>query len=174
MEYVGIEPVTSGGTAVTGARDFAGFFASCWPDVSAYCGVLTRNREVGDELAQEAFTRLYARWWIVDEPRPYVFRIASNLARRHLRESSRRGGDDSDADGSGVRKPVNDEFEASELLDAVSRLPKRMREVVLMHYYLDIPLAEVALSLRRPVGSVKRQLHEARKALGQALGDGRE
>jgi RNA polymerase sigma factor (sigma-70 family) len=169
MEYVGVESVASGGASMTAARDFAGFFASSWPDVSAYCGVLTRNRELGDELAQEAFTRLYMKWWIVDDPRPYVFRIASNLARRHLRESARRGSDES-----GQPKPLGNEFEASELLDAVSRLPKRMREVVLMHYYLDIPLAEVASSLRRPVGSVKRQLHEARKVLGQALGDGDE
>jgi len=169
MEYVGVESVTSGGTSMTAARDFAGFFASSWSDVSAYCGVLTRNRELGDELAQEAFTRLYVRWWIVDEPRPYVFRIASNLARRHLREAARHGGEETDGGA-----PVGDEFEASELLDAVSRLPKRMREVVLMHYYLDIPLAEVASALRRPVGSVKRQLHEARKVLGEALGDGHE
>jgi RNA polymerase sigma-70 factor (ECF subfamily) len=169
VEYVGVESVASGGTSVTSSRDFAGFFASCWSDVSAYCGVLTRNREVGDELAQEAFTRLYVRWWIVDEPRPYVFRIASNLARRHLREAARHGGAETDA---GNRAP--DGFEASEVMDAVSRLPKRMREVVLMHYYLDIPLVEVAAALRRPIGSVKRQLHEARKVLGQALGDGDE
>jgi RNA polymerase sigma-70 factor (ECF subfamily) len=162
--------MASGGASVTAPRDFAGFFASCWPDVSAYCGALARNREVGDELAQEAFTRLYVRWWIVDDPRPYVFRIASNLARRHLRELARNGGPESTA-----RKPAgSDEFEASDLLDAVSRLPKRIREVVLMHYYLDIPLAEVAASLRRPVGSVKRQLHEARKLLGEVLGDGDE
>jgi RNA polymerase sigma factor (sigma-70 family) len=169
VEYVALEATASGGTSVTGSPDFAGFFAASWSDVSAYCGVLTRNRELGDELAQEAFTRLYVRWWIVDEPRPYVFRIASNLVRRHLREAARRGDPESNA-----RPAAGNPFEASELLDAVSRLPKRMRQVVLMHYYLDIPLAEVATSLRRPIGSVKRQLHEARKVLGRALGEGDE
>jgi RNA polymerase sigma factor (sigma-70 family) len=169
VEYVGLEPVSSGGASVTAARDFAGFFASCWSDVSAYCGALTRNRELGDELAQEAFTRLYVRWWLVDEPRPYVFRIANNLARRHLRDAARHGGPEAAARG-----VADNDFEASELLDAVSRLPKRMREVVLMHYYLDIPVAEVSTSLRRPVGSIKRQLHEARKILGEALGGGDE
>lgn len=153
---------------MTASRDFAAFFASCWPDVAAYCGALARNRELGDELAQEAFTRLYVRWWIVDDPRPYVFRIASNLARRHQRELARHGGPDSPSG----KAAGDDEFEASDLLDAVSRLPKRIREVVLMHYYLDIPIAEVAHSLRRPVGSIKRQLHEARRLLGEVLGDG--
>lgn len=164
-ECVGLERAASGGVTAMTSRDFAGFFASCWPDVSAYCAVLTRNRELGDELAQEAFTRLYVRWWIVDEPRPYVFRIAGNLVRRHMRDLARHR----PSEPPSVSR--EDEFEASEVLDAVTRLPQRMREVVLMHYYLDIPLAEVAATLRRPVGSVKRQLHEARAVLGQALGE---
>jgi DNA-directed RNA polymerase specialized sigma24 family protein len=86
-----------------------------------------------------------------------------------LRDAARHGGPEAAARG-----VADNDFEASELLDAVSRLPKRMREVVLMHYYLDIPVAEVSTSLRRPVGSIKRQLHEARKILGEALGGGDE
>ena len=72
---------------VTGP-DFDDFYAGCWPDLTAFCTGLVRQPDVAADLAQEAMTRLYMRWWLVREPRPYVFRVAGNLARRHLRHAS--------------------------------------------------------------------------------------
>jgi RNA polymerase sigma-70 factor (ECF subfamily) len=45
----------------------------------------------------------------------------------------------------------------------------RLREVVLLHYYADLPVAEVAAAIHRPVGTVKRRLHEARALLTDAV-----
>jgi RNA polymerase sigma-70 factor (ECF subfamily) len=55
------------------------------------------------------------------------------------------------------------------LRDLVERLPGHLREAVLLHYYADLPVAEVAAALRRPVGTVKRRLHEARALLSDAV-----
>ena len=68
--------------------------------------------------------------------------------------------------GSGVR--VGSQHH---LLDAVRRLPPRLSVVVLLHYYADLSVDEVARTLRRPAGSVKRQLSEARAVLAHTLGD---
>ena len=144
-------------------RDFDGFYAACWPDVAAYCTGLVRRPDVAADLAQEAFTRLYMRWWLVREPRPYVFRVAGNLARRHLKNATVEVG----------LEHVHEMAETRgnpDLLDAVNRLPHRVRTVVLLHYYVDLPIHEVAAILGRPPGTVKRQLHEARALLGASLG----
>lgn len=146
--------------------DFDGFYAACWPDVAAFCTGLVRRPDVGADLAQEAFTRLYLRWWLVSEPRPYVFRIAGNLARRHLRRAGVEVGLEHAPDG--PTAPGD-----PDLLDAVNRLPERVRTVVLLHYYVDLPVEEVAAIPGRPPGSVKRQLHEARALLGASLGGAR-
>jgi RNA polymerase sigma-70 factor (ECF subfamily) len=53
----------------------------------------------------------------------------------------------------------------------VGRLPDRLRDVVLLHYYADLPVGEVATAVRRPPGTVKRQLSEARAVLAQDLED---
>lgn len=146
---------------------FAEFYALQWSDLAGYSAALVGSVLVGDEIAQEAFVRLYARYPLIREPRPYVFRIASNLARRHR--------------GTAVEAPLEWAPEGvvptattgvqAELLDAVRRLPLRLRAVVLLHYYVDLPVDEVAHVLRRPAGSVKRQLAEARSALAVALTD---
>lgn len=54
--------------------------------------------------------------------------------------------------------------------DAVERLPARLRKVVLLHYFADLPVTQVADALGIPTGTAKRRLHDARKALAESLG----
>lgn len=152
---------------VTSDRDqFAGFFAEHYPAVAGYCASLV-GREHADEIAQEAMAAVYARWLLVREPRAYAFRAASHLAKRHWHDRGRRDLREQ------VEPPTRDrdDHQATELWDVVDRLPARLRDVVLLHYVADLAVAEVALAVRRPVGTVKRRLHEARALLALALED---
>ena len=52
-----------------------------------------------------------------------------------------------------------------ELLDvALRRLDRRQRAVVVLHYYLGLPLPDVAASLGIPVGTAKSRLHRVARA----------
>lgn len=155
---------TREGTAVqvTDSAGFAGFYTTQWSDVLGYTYSLCADRSIAEELTQEAMTRLLAKW-PVKEPRPYIFRIATNLVRDHAAASRRRGADLLEPVARTVGVDVH-------LLDAVRRLPPKETEVVLLHYYADLPLTEVAVALRRPVGTVKSQLHQARASLAVVLG----
>ena len=113
--------------------------------------------------------RLYARWNKVRDPQAWLYYVATNLTHDHWRgrqrdanlvaaaglDASRRGPD-----------PAHDPW----LRDLVERLPERLRKPVLLHYYADLPLEEVARLLHRPTGTVKRRLHEARALLGAQIG----
>jgi RNA polymerase sigma-70 factor (ECF subfamily) len=139
---------------------FAAFYATHWPAIAGYCAGLTRSGHLGDEFAQEAFTRLYARWGQPTDPLSYTYRIAHNLVVDHQRRR--------------IDEPVSeqlrpDQHDHSGLLDAVQRLPVGLREATLLHYYADLPVNQVAKVLHRPAGTVKRHLHEARKLLAAAL-----
>jgi RNA polymerase sigma-70 factor (ECF subfamily) len=49
-----------------------------------------------------------------------------------------------------------------ELLDdALRRLEPEWRAVIVMHYYLGMPLADVAAALHVPIGTVKSRLHRS-------------
>lgn len=153
------------GGVVADRLDFAQFYAQQWSDVAGFSAALVGSVNLGDDVAQEAFARLYARYPLVRDPRPYVFRIAANLARRQL---ARRPEEPLDAVPEAVAPAVGVD---PVLLDAVRRLPPRLSVVVLLHYYADLSVDEVARALRRPAGSVKRQLSEARALLAHTLGD---
>lgn len=146
------------------SADFPDFYRSTFGDLSGYAWSLTRDRHLADELAQEALTRVYARWGLLREPRPYAFRVVANLAKDSWRRGQReRPSDLEQAGEAAVAGPD------AATLDAVRRLPRPLREVVMLHYYADLPVAEIASVLRRPVGTVKRRLFDARALLAAAL-----
>lgn len=57
-------------------------------------------------------------------------------------------------------------IDAERLRKGIDALPKEMREVILMHYFMEIPVARIAKILTVPEGTVKSRLHYARICLG--------
>ncbi len=57
------------------------------------------------------------------------------------------------------------------LADVLAALPRRQREVVVLHYYLDLDVDRVADLLSVSEGTVKTCLHRARGSLRAALGE---
>jgi RNA polymerase sigma-70 factor (ECF subfamily) len=147
---------------------FADFYAATWPDVSSFCRSFAGSGSVADDVAQEAFTRLYARYPLLREPRAYVFRTARNLCIDALRGRKR---DDALVKAIGAPHPVWPDDGG--VLDAVHRLSAPLRDAVLLHYYADLSVEDVARALRRPPGTVKRRLHDARRQLAADLGEAR-
>ena len=62
------------------------------------------------------------------------------------------------------------EVDASILRDAIDRLPKDMKQTLLMHYFMDMPVREVAKVLSVPSGTIMWRLHYARQILAAKLG----
>ena len=142
---------------------FDRFYAETFGLLASYAWSLVGERATAEDLAQEAMARVYARWFVLREPQPYAFRIVTNLARDRWRRSKHEQAALRDllaADAAPADRSV---------LDAVERLPEHLRDVVLLHYYADLPVDDVARALRRPAGTVKRRLHEARAHLAETL-----
>ncbi|HEV2891555.1 MAG TPA: sigma-70 family RNA polymerase sigma factor [Frankiaceae bacterium] len=168
MEDILVEPRTLAGSDALAER-FRALYRAEYPRVAGYAYRLTRDTEQANDIAQEAFTRLLSRFVGVREPRAYVFHVATNLARAawHARVRAERAAPDLAAGGVEAAPDRS-------VADAIARLPRRHREVVLLHYYADLAVADVAEAVRRPAGTVKRQLAEARALLAQSLGDRHE
>lgn len=161
--------VTVEGGAARVARDdeFRAFYVEQFPHVAGYCLALTSSPALADELAQEALTEVYVKWSRLREPRAYAFRVAHNIARDSWRRRDREIATWSALAEAAMPGTAPDHG----LWDAVRRLPAPLAEVVLLHYLCDLPLTEVARAIRRPAGTVKRRLHEARQLLAHTLGE---
>jgi RNA polymerase sigma-70 factor (ECF subfamily) len=160
-------------TAPSGARtsaeesEFIGFYSEHFGRLSGYALSLVGDAGIATDIAQEALTRLFARWGRVRDPRAWVFFVATNLANDHWRRSQR------DRALTDVLRDAAEQHDAAHdpwLRDLVDRLPAHLRQAVLLHYYADLPVTEVAHLVHRPVGTVKRRLHDARALLASAGG----
>lgn len=127
---------------------FEGFFTHHHGDLFAALWLITRNRHEAEEIAQDAFLRLWERWDRVsrmDDPEGYLFRTAMNVFRSRLRRASlavRRLGRDA---------PPDDGIEAVErrevLVQALSSLTPRERAAIVLTDVLGFTSEEAGRSL---------------------------
>ena len=130
--------------------------------LAGWCASLVGDRDAAHDIASEAFTRLLSKWITVHDPKGYLYVTASNLVRdRWRREQRDRKLQARLEETTPVSTPACDPW----LRDLVERLPERLRKPVLLHYYADMSVAEVAAALHKPEGTVKRMLHDARARL---------
>ena len=61
--------------------------------------------------------------------------------------------------------------ERDQLGASLRRLPLDQRTVMVLHYYLDLPLTEAADVLGIPVGTAKSRLHRGLETLRAAMAD---
>jgi RNA polymerase sigma-70 factor (ECF subfamily) len=130
--------------------------------IGLYCG----DVDVAEDLAQEALIRLCRDWHRVsrmDAPESWLHRVAINLAHSHYRRKTieRRA-----LRALGARRPVPNSSDAGvETLDILRDLPHRQKAALLLHYYLDLPVREVAQMMQVPEGTAKTLIHRGIRAL---------
>lgn len=152
-------------------------FVAHYGQLAGWAAHLVSDRELGHDLATEAFTRLLAHWQDVDDPRPWLFATVANLVRDHWRKRGREASAYERFQGGRNRPEVAEtEPDQAQLLsvrEAVEELPDRLRQPVLLFYFADLSVAEVARQVGRTEGAVKRDLYDARSRLARTLEEAR-
>lgn len=132
-----------------------------------YCG----DRDVAEDLAQEALIRLCRDWRRVREHQArdrWLHRVAINLAHSHYRRKTIERRALSVLGARPVQDPpLGSDVESVELL---KNLPHRQKAALLLHYYLDMTVPEVAQVMDIPEGTAKTLIHRGSRALSQDAG----
>jgi len=148
----------------------AAVFSERRDEIVRLAWAVTGDGGLAEELAQEAFVRLYIHWSRLRDPLAapaYLRRIVINLSRSALRRRGR--------ERLRPQQPPEDYETAAEavridLLAVVGRLPTRQRACVVLRFYLDLSEADTAEALGTSVGTVKSQTFKALRHLEQWLG----
>jgi RNA polymerase sigma-70 factor (sigma-E family) len=131
---------------------------------------LVDDQESAEDLVQDVFAALPRRFPdSVDEPLGYLRAAVVNRSRSALRRRMV-------ARAFWSRHQVEDTVEAAErstmrsadrveMLQAIGRLPRRQREVIVLRYYEDLPVGEIASVLKTSPGAVSSALNRALAAL---------
>ncbi|MEY2424932.1 MAG: hypothetical protein QOI61_504 [Actinomycetota bacterium] len=133
-----------------------------------YCG----DRDLAEELTQEALARLCRQWPklpTADDAERWVTRVAFNLAKSTFRSRAARRRV-TERFGADMSRPnvLEDSANALAVRAAVARLPERQRRVLILRYFCDLPVSEVATEMRCAEGTVKSLTSQAIAQLRQA------
>lgn len=129
------------------------------------------DREVAHEIAQDAFAALYAHWPKVagyDQPGAWVRRVAIRMAVKAARRRERTtvAEERSPMDGTGHDLVAPDD----DVVAAVAALPTNQRVAVVLFYFHDASVADIADALGCRPSTAKVHLHRARAHLAETLG----
>jgi len=131
-----------------------------------------------DDLVQTTFLEAYRaapRFGRRSTVRTWIFGIATNIARHHIRNEGRRRAAMTRAADLPRAAPIQpDELveqsdEAQEIVRAIAALPEPLRVAYVMCVVEEVPAKEAAIALETREGTLWRRVHEAREALRRML-----
>jgi RNA polymerase sigma factor (sigma-70 family) len=137
------------------------------PELVAFCSQMRptlvgamrlylHDSALAEEFAQEALARTCVHWHKVrkmENPRGWVYKVALNLARSHLRRLQIERRANARLERTSATLP--DDATSIAIRDALKALPRRHREAVVLRFFADLTVAETADVLGCPVNTVK-------------------
>jgi RNA polymerase sigma-70 factor, ECF subfamily len=167
------------GDPAAGSRDapsrFRALYESTFPDIYAFVARSAGAGSDTDDVVAEAYLVAWRR--LNDVPpspddRLWMYGVARNMLARFRRTRQRRGQLfrrlSSEPDAS-VR-PIEPQSRHPEVLDALSQLPSREREVVQLIYWDGLSQDEAATVIGCSANALRIRLHRAKKRLSRRLG----
>jgi RNA polymerase sigma-70 factor, ECF subfamily len=136
-----------------------------------------RDFDEAYDLTQEIFVKLYRNLARYDADRPFepwFWKLAANTTINYRRKRVPTPTDQSVDQGAGGTEALGGPAHDPALVDALAQLDPAYRLPVLLHYYADLPLVQVATSLNLSVPAIKSRLHRARALLRNSLAEGEE
>ena len=157
-------------------RDFTDLYRAHLRDVYSYSYYRCGNHHDAEDLTEQTFLNAYRHFERAQREshgrplKPWLIRIAHNLAANYFRDRSRRP--QTNLEDAGILAAVHETAELAEgrddlqhVLEGVSRLPDDRREALIMRFALDMDNKEIAGAMGKTEGATKVLLHRAIRQL---------
>ena len=158
--------------APPGDAEFTEFVHAAWPGLYRTAYLMLGEHQLAEDLVQSALAKTYASWRKVRDPGAapaYARTVLANTATSWFRRRSWRN--ERPTETLPERGAEHDPSTRPALVDALARLAPRQRAVVVLRYYDDLSVREVAQALGISEGTVKSQTSDALARLRAVLGD---
>ena len=163
-------------------EEFSELYRTHLRDVYSYAYYRVGNHHDAEDLTEQTFLQAYRHFERAQREshgrplRPWLIRIAHNLAANLYRDRSRRPvspieASDTLSDLHTTEDLVESRNELSRVLEGVRQLPDDRREALIMRFALGMDNREIARALGRSDGATKVLIHRAIKQLQELVGD---
>ena len=137
-------------------------------------GLCSGNQSMADDLAQDALVRAYVAsgsFLGLSKFSTWLFRIAYNCFIDHCRKASYETVSDESQEAKNVLSDdsTDESFRYQQLYLALDRIPEKERAAIVLHYFEDRDIKEIASIMQIPSGTVKYLLSVGRNHLKEHL-----
>ena len=161
-------------------RAFTELYRAHLRDVYSYSYYRVGNHHDAEDLTEQTFLQAYRHFERAQREshgrplRPWLIRIAHNLAANYYRDRSRKPQTQLEDAAVGsephpTAELVEQREELEEVLAGVANLPDDRREALIMRFALDMDNREIARALGRTEGATKVLIHRAIRQLEESL-----
>lgn len=161
-------------------RQFSDLFRAHGRDVYSYAYYRVGNHHDAEDLTEQTFLQAYRHFERAQREsagrplRPWLIRIAHNLAANHYRDRSRKPQTPIDdagliADQHTTESIAEHRDELTRILEGIEQLPGDRREALIMRFALGMDNREIARALGRTDGATKVLLHRAVRQLEEIV-----
>lgn len=149
------------------------FVRKYYDEIFRYCTCHCQDTQYGEDLTQEVFIRFFARLSSYEyrgKTKNYLYTIAGNLCRDFYRKRreipvERQLFEQQKEEG----KELEQAAERVDMEHALAQLPEELREVLILYYFQDLKLREIAEVLQIGLPLVKYRIKKAKKELQELL-----
>jgi RNA polymerase sigma-70 factor (ECF subfamily) len=163
-------------------REFEELYRAHLRDVYSYAYYRVGNHHDAEDVTEQAFLQAYrhferARRESDGRPlRPWLIRIAHNLASNYHRDRSRRPeaaleSVEPPSHPHGTERVAEGREELRQVIAKLDELPDDRRDALIMRFALGMSNREIARALGRTDGATKVLIHRAIKQLEEEIGD---
>jgi len=139
--------------------------------------VMVGDLPTAEDVVQDSFERMHRRWSAIRDPsRALAYARSSVLngcrsVHRRSEISRRYGPRIALAADAAVPDSAANAADRGQLVAALRQLPRRQREVLVLRYYADLSVAEIAETLRISPGNARACISRGLAALSAVVGD---
>ena len=148
--------------------DFRAYVDRSWPRLVRTARLLGSGAADAEDVAQSALLKVYLAWDQVSRASNidgYVYRILVNTRITAARRRSAHEIPTAELDRATTPDPAPEIVLADLLVGALRTLPQKQRAVVVLRYYADLSVPQIAEVLGVPTGTLKSRLHRAEMTL---------
>jgi RNA polymerase sigma factor (sigma-70 family) len=142
--------------------------------LQAIAYLILRDRLEAEDVVIETLLTAFERGASIRDERAlrsWLLRVATNQALARRRRTARLVRLDVAPDAAGPRDLASDSSNRLTLLDGIASLPLQMRAALVLRYYADLPVEDVATALGKSPNTIKAQLQTALDRLRAHLAD---
>jgi RNA polymerase sigma-70 factor (sigma-E family) len=153
-------------TPVSTARDetFATLYRDRYAAMVRLAHLITGSNAVAPDLVQDAFVKVAARLGTIEQPGAYLRAVVVNECRSWIRRQAvERKHLPTEAPAASLPPDVD------EMWAALTKLPERQRAALVLRYYEDLSLDDIARTLGCRLGTAKSLVHRGLASLKEVL-----